>query len=211
MDSWWRRSDKDAVILRSQTCHRLDVRVLPCLPAICRPHVVDENQADNIYKAWTPTAIIRTITQTLIPGSIRKLGEIASTYDVATSSAPAEGLDWLPPLLGSSDDTAVAALDLEEEEDDFESDSEEEEATPQSPGLITTDIASLLSQLRTLTTRLASLESTAGVVPNKPVATSWVKTLLAGESATTALASAGGAVGAATIVAILAVWGRGKR
>ena len=130
-------------------------------------------------------------------------------YEISKSSAPAEGLDWLPPLLGSSDDT-IAALDSEEEEEDYETE-EEEQATPQSTGLITTDIASLLSQLRTLTTRLASLESTAGVVPAKPVATSWVKTLLAGESATTALASAGGAVGAATIVAILAVWGRGKR
>ena len=146
----------------------------------------------------------------MIPKSLRKLGEIASRYDVSTSSSP----DWLPPLLGSADDTVVAIIESEDDEDDFESDSEEEETLPQSKGIITQDIASLLSQLRTLTSRLASLESTAGTVaPSMPATqpNSWVKTLLAGESTTTALASAGGAIGAATILGILAVWGRGKR
>lgn len=168
--------------------------------------------------SWVPSSIVRVVTQKMIPKSLVQLGKTAAAWDIATSSrAPIEGDEWMPPILGTSDDTIVApAAGAEDEGEDEDDEGEDEDDEVEAPGIISNDIASLLSQLRTLTSRLASLEGKTTVAPATTVAApkSWYSSIgaeLATTQGVSLLASAGGAVGAATIIAIMAVVGRGRR
>lgn len=182
---------------------------------------------------------MRTVTQTMIPKSLVKLGRTAAAFDIATSSKYAlEGDEWLPPVLGSSDDTIVDVPkavaeeevdeeDSEEEDGDDEEDDEEDEVI--TSGSLSKDLTSLLTQLRSLTSRLTQLESTSSAssssVPGTSLSTngnkskSWYSSVsnstgldqLTVRDASIYLTAIGGAVGAATAVSLLAAWGRRKR
>jgi hypothetical protein len=144
----------------------------------------------------------------MIPKSLVKLGKTAAQFDLATSQFPLEGNDWLPPLLGSSDDTIVApsaaVADEADEEDDEEDAEEEDDDIALSPSS-SRDLHSLLGQLRTLTTRLTALE-TAGPAPRTHK--SRILSAVAGmDQMTMSTGAAVGAVSAAVAVSILGRWG----
>ncbi|GAA5887756.1 hypothetical protein JCM16303_005069 [Sporobolomyces ruberrimus] len=114
--------------------------------------------------SWVPNAVFKTVTQTMLPKSLVKLGE--------TARGPTKEADsWPPPLLGS-----VSVPDPPQAEDDsgseseFESEGGEDEestpaTTPPSSGSTAVtpsasrDVYALLTQLRSLTSRLTALES----------------------------------------------------
>ena len=60
----------------------------------------------------------------MIPKSLVKLGRVAAAF------SPSESTDWLPPLLGSSDDTPVpfssSSTDADSEFDDSDTESDED-------------------------------------------------------------------------------------
>jgi hypothetical protein len=114
--------------------------------------------------AWVPSAVVRTVTQTMIPKSLIRLGRTAKEFNIATDSKFAlEGDEWLPPILGTSDDSIIAALGAEEDEEEEESDDEDDESETSTAvddtSSISKDLSSLLAQLRSLTGRLSTLES----------------------------------------------------
>lgn len=146
----------------------------------------------------------------MIPKSLLKLGKVAATYDTTTSEHPAEGDEWLPPLLGSYDDTPPPPSSLspsddtlvdegtDEEESEGPDDVEERRMSP----AVSRDLHSLVDQVRTLTSRLKELESTG-----KPGWFGGAEPL----SLKLVLTGAGGAAGAAVAVAALAAWGRRRQ
>lgn len=143
----------------------------------------------------------------MIPKSLVKLGKTAAQFDLATSQFPLEGDDWLPPLLGSSDDTIIApsaAVAQEADEEEDEEDAEDDDDIALSPSS-SRDLHSLLGQLRTLTTRLTALE-TAG--PAAKTNKSRILSAVAGmDQMTMSTGAAVGAVSAAVAVSILGRWG----
>lgn len=130
--------------------------------------------------AWVPSAVFRTITESMLPKSLAKLGAAAA----AIVDLP---VDFPPPVLGSTldADPEEKALELPESENDLEEydeefdeegEEEEEEDSPADPFAdapfassnedkvalapsISRDLHALLTQLRSLSTRLSTLES----------------------------------------------------
>ncbi|KWU47138.1 Bet v1-like protein [Rhodotorula sp. JG-1b] len=129
--------------------------------------------------SWVPSAVFRTITESMLPKSLAKLGAAAA----AVVDLP---VDFPPPVLGSTLDTdpEEKALDLPESENDLgdydeeydEEGEEEEDDGPADPiadapfassnedkvalaPSISRDLHALLTQLRSLSTRLSTLES----------------------------------------------------
>lgn len=149
----------------------------------------------------------------MIPKSLLKLGRAASAWIPTSSQFPLEGNDWLPPLLGSSDDTPVplsSSFSSDAGSEFGDSDSEEDDLPISSH-----DVQTLLTQIRSLTTRLSALEAPANGSTRK----SWLAslpgmagteqmTMSAGLGVVTALAAAGGAAAA---VALVGAWGRRRR
>ncbi|KAI5480556.1 GTP-binding protein 1, partial [Pseudohyphozyma bogoriensis] len=113
---------------------------------------------------WIPGAVIRTVTQKMIPKSLSKLGRAAAEFDVAQSRYSAEGDEWLPAVLGEFDDAPTTAagsggdelVDLEEEEDELDG-KDSDEMSPSS----SRELHELVGQLRSLTSRLTRLEEGA--------------------------------------------------
>ncbi|BGP48617.1 hypothetical protein JCM10450v2_004493 [Rhodotorula kratochvilovae] len=185
--------------------------------------------------SWIPGAVIRTITQSMLPKSLVKLGAAAA----ATTDLTA---DYPPPTLGvyASAPPAAAAADADDgasSSGSETSDDEDDLPTPPSTDLTpppssSRDVAFLLAQLRSVTSRLAALEtlvaspsspSAAGARPwyalglggraparRKPGAAAAAETDTALLSGTTlgALATLGSAAAAAVAVAALAAWGK---
>lgn len=169
---------------------------------------------------WVPSAIIRTVTQTLLPKSLTKLGKAAAAFNLDESPYPKEGDDWLPPLLGSATSSSPSPssdFDEEEEEEDEDdeilapSSSSSSDTAPLSPSA-TRDLHSLVNQLRSVTSRLNALEESNS---HAPVQKKWYDVLGGGEGGgEQMLMSAkglGGAAGAAVLLAGLAVWSRRRR
>ncbi|GAA5910117.1 uncharacterized protein JCM6883_000559 [Sporobolomyces salmoneus] len=197
--------------------------------------------------SWVPNAVFKTVTQTMLPKSLVKLGETARGVTKEADS-------WPPPLLGSTSvapelpaadvDSDSASEDLEEDSDD--DDVDEASSTPPttppsssesvalSPSA-SRDVYALLSQLRSLTSRLSALESIVtkssipspsnGVPINRPwysFSSSKDKTAATGEGSPTAgadlmtlsasklslLMTIGSAAGAAVALAAVSAWGR---
>ncbi|GAA5917774.1 hypothetical protein JCM5296_005042 [Sporobolomyces johnsonii] len=120
--------------------------------------------------SWVPSAVFRTVTQTMLPKSLVKLGAAAAASTKETDY-------WPPPLLGttsttsstslaspSPEDDSVSEDDLSASEDDDEdntsapSSTSSAAAAPLSPSA-SRDLHALVSQLRSLTSRLSALES----------------------------------------------------
>lgn len=134
----------------------------------------------NLTKAWMPSAVFRTITETLLPKSLAKLGAAAA----AVQTVP---IDFPPPVLGAPRVPTQADADSEwssGDDDEDLSDLEDEIERGNAPGTsagpdgfadapfpssnndvpalapsVSRDLHALLTQLRTLSTRLATLES----------------------------------------------------
>lgn len=152
-------------------------------------------RADNLSSivAWVPSAVFRTITESMLPKSLAKLGAAAA----AVVDLPA---DFPPPVLGSvlDADPVEQVLPLPEYDDDNDDDSEgyvdeeegddssfdpsdpiadapftssNEDAVALAPS-ISRDLHALLTQLRTLSTRLATLESIVETSPAAAAASS---------------------------------------
>ncbi|GAA6044165.1 hypothetical protein JCM8097_003731 [Rhodosporidiobolus ruineniae] len=211
--------------------------------------------------SWIPGAVIRTITQTLLPKSLIKLGAAAAL----AAAEPSPNVEFPPPVLGQEkpsslasagekeaedDETLVdpaeeganatdSALDSEEEDDDSAlSDSDDPSSTALAPASQSRDFHALLTQLRSLTTRLAALEtlvaspassaassarssakspsspsSSSSGPPSRPWYSPWsaspgTDTATLNEGKLSALFTLGSAAGAGIAVAALAAWGR---
>ncbi|POY74631.1 hypothetical protein BMF94_2392 [Rhodotorula taiwanensis] len=128
--------------------------------------------------SWVPSAVFRTITETMLPKSLAKLGAAAA----AVTQLPA---DFPPPVLGSApmgaaddfeDPEELELSEYDDEEDNFDEDdlpfdgvaqpvaveapfpASNDDAVALAPS-ISRDLHALLTQLRSLSTRLATLES----------------------------------------------------
>ncbi|GAA5925949.1 uncharacterized protein JCM15063_005169 [Sporobolomyces koalae] len=190
--------------------------------------------------SWVPNAVFKTVTQTMLPKSLVKLGE--------TARGPTKEADsWPPPLLGSvseptlanGEDPTVSESEgsvSDDEEDDSEDDTQSTPATtPRSSSndsvalspSASRDVYALLTQLRSLTSRLTTLEAlvTKGSVGAQPTGvpatrpwysfSSTKSNDSAGADQMTLSASklslfmtAGSAIGAAVALAAVSAWGR---
>lgn len=138
-------------------------------------------QADHArLAAWVPNSVLRTITQTMLPKSLAKLGAAAADVTEFTSEFPPPTLGKKAPSTANGHANGEAGGE-EEEEDEEESDYEDEsddedssasDATRLSPSA-SRDLHSLLSQLRSLTSRLAVLETLVSS-PSAPASSSGV-------------------------------------
>ncbi|GAA5820587.1 hypothetical protein JCM11251_003064 [Rhodosporidiobolus azoricus] len=220
--------------------------------------------------SWIPSAVMRTITQTLLPKSLIKLGAAAAQ---AVIDGPGEGVEFPPQILGApvaqtkeEDDGEKASLlsgttalsDRDNDDSDIASSSSSSSSQPRrlssslsdddtndlgddgsKPALLapsaSRDLHALLTQLRSLTTRLSALESlvaisqsASGTLGKRP----WYNPLGIGLSGAAvagkkkegvragtetaqlsegrlgALFTLGSAAGAAIAVAAVAAWGR---
>ncbi|GAA5999949.1 hypothetical protein JCM10207_005985 [Rhodosporidiobolus poonsookiae] len=190
--------------------------------------------------SWIPSAVIRTITQTMLPKSLIKLGAAAATCTMR------DDVQFPPPTLGAflpaplstvaiaetplADDSALALTedDLTDDEDDASTASAStglgdagEGETALAPSA-SRDLHALLTQLRSLTTRLSALETlvsspassrrpwyspfSSAPPPSRTAPGAETKTL--NEGRLSALFTLGSAAGAAGAVAVLAWWGR---
>lgn len=183
--------------------------------------------------AWVPNAVFKTVTQTMLPKSLVKLGE-------AAKGPTKEADSWPPPLLGTSsvspptqddDDDSASGSELSDEEDGLST----PPTTPPSSDSValspsaSRDVYALLTQLRSLTSRLNSLEaivnrvsspstsSPAGVPMNRPwySFSSSKRDEVSGTDQMTLSASKlslfmtiGSAAGAAVALAAVSAWGR---
>lgn len=175
----------------------------------------------------------------MLPKSLTKLGKAAAEFDLSSESKhPLEGTDWLPPVLGAQapeGSLMTTATDVDDDgSDDFGSDSS---STTLADGDDTSaagsklspassrDLHTLVAQLRSLTSRLTALEQTGGKA-GKGAATAkqpWYSALLGpgagveqgvmSRSGTAALflTTAGGAAGAAVVIAIMKGWEQRRR
>ncbi|KDE09214.1 hypothetical protein MVLG_00536 [Microbotryum lychnidis-dioicae p1A1 Lamole] len=167
--------------------------------------------------SWIPSAVLRTVTQTMLPKSLQRMGRTAAEFDLSKSRFALEGDEWLPPLLGSADDSkpdpgsapagasTEADDDVDEDDDEF-TDDEDDELSP----VATREISTLVDQLKTLTNRLSALEGGAGADGK---GSKWggllgVSTMHNGSGRLTV---AGGAAGAAIALAALSFWNRRRR
>ncbi|SCZ88338.1 BZ3500_MvSof-1268-A1-R1_Chr2-1g04345 [Microbotryum saponariae] len=167
--------------------------------------------------AWIPSAVLRTVTQTMLPKSLQRMGRTAAEFDLSKSRFALEGDEWLPPLLGSADDSkpdsgsapagasTEADDDVDEDVDEF-TDDENDDLSP----VATREISTLVDQLKTLTNRLSALEGGAGADGK---GSKWggllgVSTMHNGSGRLTV---AGGAAGAAIALAALSFWNRRRR
>ncbi|SCV72103.1 BQ2448_4797 [Microbotryum intermedium] len=167
--------------------------------------------------SWIPSAVLRTVTQTMLPKSLQRMGRTAAEFDLSKSRFALEGDEWLPPLLGSADDTKTdpasspdgASPDIDEDgdgDDDFFTNDEDDESSP----VATREISTLVDQLKTLTNRLSALEDGAGIDGN---GSKWGALLGAStmQKGSGRLTVAGGAAGATIALAALGVWNRRRR
>lgn len=204
--------------------------------------------------SWVPSAVFRTITESMLPKSLAKLGAAAA----AVVDLPA---DFPPPVLGSTIDAdpEEKALELPESENDLEDydeeyddEGEEDEDGPADPiadapfassnenkvalaPSISRDLHALLTQLRSLSTRLSTLESIVETPDRAGAGWKWyapfarpqprrVQERIAGTELMTGTGGGGGislsailtmgslsAAAAAVGVAAVAAWGRHRR
>ncbi|BGP16615.1 hypothetical protein JCM10213_000469 [Rhodosporidiobolus nylandii] len=208
---------------------------------------------------WVPSAVLRQITQTLLPKSLIKLGAAAAER---AARGPDEKVEFPPPVLGSSPASttlvppaalvgdnassagSVLSLDGVDESDEEDSDEEElpedEDDRALSRPSSSRDLHALLTQLRSLTTRLGALEAlvsppSSRFLPSPPSSAPqapspaasgkrpwWslysssdegpgVETATLSEGKLSALFTLGSAAGAAVAVAAVAAWGRRQR
>ncbi|KAJ8294303.1 hypothetical protein OF846_002843 [Rhodotorula toruloides] len=131
--------------------------------------------------SWVPNSVLRTITQTMLPKSLAKLGAAAADVTEFTSDFPPPTLGKKAPPTANGHANGEAggeeAEEEEEEESDYEDESDDEDssapdATRLSPSA-SRDLHSLLSQLRSLTSRLAALETLVSS-PSAPASSSGV-------------------------------------
>ncbi|GAA5887872.1 hypothetical protein JCM6882_000783 [Rhodosporidiobolus microsporus] len=225
--------------------------------------------------SWIPSAVIRTITQTLLPKSLIKLGAASAA---AAAEGPNDEILFPPAVLGSAPPPSIApvaptgagaagekektasllsgrsgslASDLEDgDESDTESDDSASSIAPSlsstapsslddtgsKPALLapstSRDLHALLTQLRSLTTRLSALESLVAISQSaaaggrrawylpfsssssspspkkKPGVKAGAETAQLSEGRLSALFTLGSAAGAAIAVAAVAAWGR---
>ena len=177
-----------------------------------------------------PKAVIRTVTQTMLPKSLTKLGQAAADTDLAKESKyPLEGDDWMPPVLGEavepSAPVASASADYNSEIDEEDSgsstlaDSDSDVGKGIGSASSSRELHSLINQLRTVTARLNALENSS---PSSGGARSWLPKVLGGGveqgqleafggSKVVALTALGGAAGAAIVLAALKGWERRRR
>ncbi|GAA6001563.1 uncharacterized protein JCM10292_006315 [Rhodotorula paludigena] len=123
--------------------------------------------------SWIPGAIIRTITQTMLPKSLVKLGATAAALTEAelTSEFPPRTLGAAPPPASTQDTSGEPSS--EADESDLDEDEDEPSTgltTPSSsdPSLspsASRDLHTLLSHLRSVTSRLAALETLVASPP----------------------------------------------
>ena len=184
------------------------------------------------------------MTQTMLPKTLYKLGKVAASYDVEKSSRYSiDGDDWIPPLLGLSNDpkveekvkTASAGQAVEGGDESEAEDDDDEEDDDDSDGSSTladdSDIDSggskhalsasssralhnLVSQLKTVTSRLSALEQQAPNAANKKWYSSFIpggtdQGLLiggGGGSNVVLLTTIGGAAGAALAMSLMRAW-----
>ncbi|GAA5982835.1 hypothetical protein JCM5350_003003 [Sporobolomyces pararoseus] len=196
--------------------------------------------------SWVPNAVFKTVTQTMLPKSLVKLGE--------TARGPTkEAESWPPPILGtrliSEEGAQVGVEDSQPESDPSEEDESDEDddddvdgsstppTTPPSSESVklspsaSRDVYALLSQLRSLTSRLTALESLvtkgavspSGVPVNRPwysfsSSSSKDKTqadapggadlMTLSASKLSLFMTIGSAAGAAVALAAVSAWGR---
>ncbi|GAA6048625.1 hypothetical protein JCM3770_002063 [Rhodotorula araucariae] len=195
--------------------------------------------------AWIPGAVIRTITQSMLPKSLIKLGAAAAAATELTADFPPPTLGVYavapPANVAAEDDTVDGETDGESSRSNTSDEDEDEDAraTRRSTAVAPTpssssprDVAFLLAQLRSVTSRLAALESlvAAPSAASAPGARPWYALGLGGRapgpasgrkatgadadtallSGTTlgALATLGSAAAAAVAVAAVAAWGK---
>ncbi|GAA5961122.1 hypothetical protein JCM3765_001234 [Sporobolomyces pararoseus] len=191
--------------------------------------------------SWIPNAVFKTVTQTMLPKSLVKLGE--------TARGPTkEAESWPPPVLGtkvvSAEGTQIeqdsqSDSDLSEEEEESDEDEDGSSTPPTTPPTsesvalspsASRDVYALLSQLRSLTSRLTALESlvTKGAVSPSGVPANrlWYSFASSSKDKTQADAQGGAdlmtlsasklslfmtigsAAGAAVALAAVSAWGR---
>ncbi|KAK4054528.1 hypothetical protein OIV83_001022 [Microbotryomycetes sp. JL201] len=189
--------------------------------------------------SWVPGAVIRTVTQTMLPKTLYKLGKVAAALDLEKESRyPLEGDDWIPPLLGASDPKALekskstALNNAETEEDDDVSDDEDDADDDESGSSTLADsddddskhalsasssraLHNLITQLKTVTSRLSSLEQQQ---QNPQAGKKWYSSLIPGTNQdlmmstggnrTLLLTMIGGGAGAAIAMAAMRAWER---
>ncbi|KAK4056727.1 hypothetical protein OIO90_002279 [Microbotryomycetes sp. JL221] len=145
--------------------------------------------------SWVPGAVIRTVTQTMLPKSLYKLGKVAAAFDLDSMSRYSrDGQDWIPPLLGADDPKAIEKVkatgvdargDGGEDEDDDDDDDDDDDASSVTLSEDDSDVNvndkhalsasssralhNLVSQLKTVTSRLSALEqnNTSTTINNK--------------------------------------------
>jgi len=240
-----------------------DLSGLGCAsPLAFAPCATRGADAVSLLAAWIPGAVLRTITQTMLPKSLVKLGVTAAATTDLTADFP-------PPTLGvyaASSSTAAAADDDSDDDDDdevssgYDSDSDASSSSsnprtgpspssdlvPASSSALSSpaaarDVSFLLAQLRSITSRLAALETLvagpnaassgrsgrpwyalglgsgargAGSPQRKitgGAAGGETGTALLGPGTLGALATLGSAAAAAVAVAAVAAWGKRRR
>lgn len=136
----------------------------------------------------------------MIPNSLVKLGEAASAFNLVDSRFPIEGDDWLPPLLGSWHHQGVGedekkreftekeeeALLSDDEASEEEEDDNDEYSSTEASSLIASSISaedatklpkdlsleSVLEEIRSVTSKLAALESSLSSSSSSATSTS---------------------------------------
>lgn len=198
------------------------------------------DRALHTRAAWVPNAVIRKVTQSLLPKSLAKLGRAAQALNLATESKyPLEGEGWMPPLLGEAVVPSAPPSGVREhhEQEEAEEDSasstlaDSDSDTPRTgkgalPSASSTrELHSLLAQLRSVTQRLNALEASSSSVGGAGRSKGLFTSLLSGGggveqgqmqasyggSMTVALTAVGGAAGAAVVLAAYKAWERRRR
>ncbi|KAM0791299.1 hypothetical protein ACM66B_005771 [Microbotryomycetes sp. NB124-2] len=206
----------------------------------------DGNGGSNIVQvtdlsglgSWVPGAVIRTVTQTMLPKTLYKLGKVAAALDLEKESKyPLEGDEWIPPLLGASDPKALektkasatedatdaadeSEYDDDEEDDDDDSTLDESDVEDSNHALSPASsraLHNLVTQLKTVTSRLSSLESQQQQQQTSSSTKKWFSGLLlsgtdqdlltsTGGNKVLLLTSIGAAAGAAISMAAFRAW-----
>lgn len=130
--------------------------------------------------AWVPSAVIRTVTQKMLPKSLTKLGETAQALDLAVDSKyPLEGDAWMPPLLGEAvplsslpptphnteineEDSASSTLADSDSDGALDGDDGLRKGKERLPSAASArEIHTLVNQLRSVSARLNALEASS--------------------------------------------------
>ncbi|KAH8922825.1 Bet v1-like protein [Atractiella rhizophila] len=161
--------------------------------------------------SWVPSSVTRTVITKMIPKSLRALAKLASTLpepDESENNFLPELGSWFQKKEGESETAEESEEDEEESEDEAEEDSSSTTLTPPN----SFNLRNLITQLRSVTSRLEVLESNSTPSSSKSgsSSSSWISVLKskAGETMTEQKGNGlvGFASGAASVASVAALW-----